>query len=84
MPENNTVTVNYIYDAEGAGKYIGGVTAQTMRTWRRKGVGPPYVVVSKNVVRYRQVDLDRWLEQQTVRPGDQKNRSDPESSTPAQ
>lgn len=32
----------------------------TLRTWRAKGVGPPYIKVGRNA-KYRAVDVAKWL-----------------------
>jgi hypothetical protein len=34
--------------------------------WRSQRRGIPFVKVSRNCVRYRQSDLDRWLEERIV------------------
>jgi excisionase family DNA binding protein len=46
---------------EEAGEYLWW-PAETLRTWRRRGVGPQYVKMG-NHVRYRKAALDRWLEE---------------------
>ena len=40
-----------------------GVLAQ----WRHRGAAPPYVKLSNRVL-YRGCDLNRWLEERTVKP----------------
>ncbi len=40
---------------------------QTLAHWRSQGRGPTYVKVGGRVV-YRGADLNRWLEQRTIRP----------------
>ena len=59
---NNTV----LYDEEAAGKYIGGanspVSSRTLQRWRLEGVGPTYVKIGR-LVRYREADLDTFLEE---------------------
>lgn len=37
------------------------VTERTLTDWRYRGVGPRYVKVG-SLVRYRQADIDMWLE----------------------
>jgi hypothetical protein len=44
-----------------------GVEPLTLKMWRRKGIGPPYVKFG-NRVRYRVRDLDAWLDAHTVTP----------------
>ena len=57
-----------LYDEDAAGKYIGGsqspVSTRTMQRWRLEGVGPTYVKLGR-LVRYRQSDLDAFLEERT-------------------
>lgn len=36
----------------------------TLRNWRYQGKGPKWLVVGGHEVRYRQEDIDRWLDQQ--------------------
>ena len=43
-----------------------GVPEKTLADWRSRGIGPAYVRVGRHV-RYRDVDVDRWLESQTVK-----------------
>lgn len=38
-----------------------GITPGTLRKWRCKGIGPAYVRLSHSKVRYRVVDLDKWI-----------------------
>lgn len=48
-----------------------GIAVGTLRNMRSRGGGPPYVRVGRRI-RYRLVDLDRWLDQRT-----RMNTSDP-------
>mgnify|MGYP000091101702 CR=1 FL=1 len=54
-----------LYDEEAAGKYIGGaaspISTRTMQRWRLEGIGPVYVKLGR-LVRYRQSDLEAFLE----------------------
>ncbi|UQE74698.1 helix-turn-helix domain-containing protein [Gordonia sp. PP30] len=53
-----------------AAAYI-GMTPGTLRAWRKQGTGPAYVKTGDDdraAVRYRRSDLDRWLDDRTVRP----------------
>ena len=43
-----------------------GVKPQTMRVWRHKNIGPKFVRVSRNVVRYLVKDLEEFLANRTV------------------
>ena len=43
-----------------------GVKPQTMRVWRHKNIGPKFVRVSRNVVRYLVKDLEEFMASRTV------------------
>lgn len=66
MPDE-TVTVVYLLDPPAIARAL-GVTVDTLKAWRRKGVGPPFVRFG-NRIRYRATDLDTWLDSQTITPG---------------
>jgi hypothetical protein len=57
-----------LYDEDAAGKYIGGtqspISTRTLQRWRLEGVGPTYVKLGR-LVRYRQTDLNSFLEERT-------------------
>ena len=61
-------TQNVLYDEEAAGRYIGGtnspVSARTLQRWRLEGIGPVFVKLGR-LVRYRQSDLELFLEERT-------------------
>ncbi len=40
---------------------ITGLSVDTLAQWRSQKKGIPFVKLSRNVVRYRQCDLDAWL-----------------------
>ncbi|OBF56718.1 hypothetical protein A5756_10515 [Mycobacterium sp. 852002-53434_SCH5985345] len=44
-----------------------GVEPQTLKLWRRKGIGPRYVKFG-NRIRYRVSDIEAWLAAHTVEP----------------
>lgn len=54
------------YDEKLAGEYLGGknspIPVRTMQRWRVEGFGPIFHKLGK-AVRYRQCDLDKYLEQ---------------------
>ena len=50
-------------DTEGAAARV-GVTAETLRNWRWRGDGPPYLKIGRRV-RYRLVDLVEFLDRCT-------------------
>ena len=37
------------------------LSVKTLRNWRWRGEGPPFVVVGRRSVRYRQDDIDAYL-----------------------
>jgi len=43
------------------------VSPRTLESWRRRGVGPLYVVYSSRCVRYSGRDLHEWLEERVTR-----------------
>jgi predicted DNA-binding transcriptional regulator AlpA len=51
--------------AEIAG--ITGLSIETLAQWRSQKRGIPYVKISRNCVRYRQIDLDQWVGEHIVR-----------------
>ena len=38
-------------------------TPRAMQAWRTRGGGPAYIRVSARAIRYRQEDIDRWLDE---------------------
>lgn len=40
-----------------------GFSERTLQKWRSVGGGPRFVRVSARAVRYRQVDIDAWVEE---------------------
>ena len=44
-----------------------GVTPEALEHWRYRGAGPPWLKLSHKVVRYRQSELERWLDSRTRR-----------------
>lgn len=46
---------------------ITGLSTETLAQWRSQRRGIPFVKISRNCVRYRQADLDRWVEERIVR-----------------
>lgn len=45
---------------------ITGLSTETLAQWRSQRRGIPFVKISRNCVRYRLADLDRWLEERIV------------------
>ena len=46
---------------------ITGLSTETLAQWRSQRRGIPFLKLSRNVVRYRQADLDAWLSERIVR-----------------
>jgi predicted DNA-binding transcriptional regulator AlpA len=44
-----------------------GLSTETLAQWRSQRRGIPYVKISHNCVRYRQIDLDQWVGEHIVR-----------------
>jgi DNA-binding transcriptional MerR regulator len=45
------------------------VSAETLRLWRRRGIGPPYVRVGPRLVRYLRDDLASFIRSRRVEAG---------------
>lgn len=59
-----TFTRPAVLDTFEAATYL-SIQRATLKKWRTKGVGPPYVRAGSRIV-YRVVDLDDWLEAHLV------------------
>lgn len=46
---------------------ITGLSAETLAQWRSQRRGIPFIKISRNCVRYREADLERWLQERIVR-----------------
>lgn len=58
-------TQRNLFDTEQAADYL-GVTPRTLEVWRCvKRHAIPYIKVGR-LVKYRQADLDAWLESRTI------------------
>lgn len=53
-----------VIDPVAAGERI-GVNSETLKRWRRNGIGPRYIRIAHN----RVADLEAWLDAHTVTPG---------------
>lgn len=58
-------TLNTLYDEKNAAKYLGGqaspISVRTLQRWRLEGHGPRFIKIGR-LVRYRQSDLDAFIE----------------------
>jgi predicted DNA-binding transcriptional regulator AlpA len=46
---------------------VTGLSVETLAQWRSQKRGIPYIKLSRNVIRYRQADLENFLEARIVR-----------------
>jgi len=53
-----------------------GVAPATLRSWRKKGIGPPYVKVGVKTVWYDLDDLEAYLARSRVEPGEPERCTD--------
>jgi DNA-binding transcriptional MerR regulator len=53
-----------------AAEYL-NVSIVTLQRWRRKGIGPPSIVLPNGYRRFRKSDLDAWLERYGSNPENQ-------------
>lgn len=45
-----------------------GYQQTTLRSWRKRGIGPPYIEASNRRVIYRLSEVKRWEEENTKEP----------------
>jgi excisionase family DNA binding protein len=50
-----------ILTTPAASRYL-GVSEATLRYWRANGEGPRYFHAGDRLIRYRRVDLDKWID----------------------
>ncbi len=63
MPEVDTFAV--LLTTKQAAAYL-NLQPRTLDDWRLRKIGPAYIKLINDAVRYRQSVLDAWLEAQTV------------------
>lgn len=51
-----------LYNQQEAADLL-GVSTQTLRDWERDGEGPTAIRIGKRSVRYREQDIESWLEE---------------------
>jgi predicted DNA-binding transcriptional regulator AlpA len=64
LPTPQGVAVGLLRAEDVAG--ITGLSVETLAQWRSQRKGIPFIKLSRNCVRYRQADLDRWLNERIV------------------
>jgi hypothetical protein len=68
MTNDSTQAATGVVDTHAAAPLL-GVRADTLKAWRHRGIGPPYVrLADRGRVRYRLRDLETWLAERTVIP----------------
>lgn len=60
-------TTNLLTTAEAA--RLLGISPRTLANWRRVGVGPTCKRLGYSIVRYREADVLRWVEQTNKKLG---------------
>jgi predicted DNA-binding transcriptional regulator AlpA len=64
--EVSTAPAARLLTAEEVAQFT-GLSVETLAQWRSQRRGIPFLKLSRNVVRYRQVDLDAFLNARIVR-----------------
>jgi predicted DNA-binding transcriptional regulator AlpA len=47
-----------------------GLAPATLRKWRARNAGPPFIRLSRRAIRYRRADVERWLAANARRTGE--------------
>ena len=48
-------------NSEQTAEYL-GISVATLKNWRKRGDGPPFIKVNARLIRYQQSDLDIWMD----------------------
>lgn len=48
-------------NSEQTAEYL-GISVATLKNWRKRGDGPPFIKVNARLIRYQQSDLDTWMD----------------------
>ena len=59
-------TIPTLLTESEAAEYL-GISKKTLQRWRFSRRGPNYVRVAGKLIRYHQVVLDMWMDQQTIK-----------------
>ncbi len=51
-----------LYNRQEAADLL-GVSTQTLRDWEKDGEGPTAIRIGKRSIRYREEDIESWLEE---------------------
>lgn len=60
--KTSSMALPYLLAEKEAAKFL-GFSERTLQKWRSVGGGPKFVHVSARAVRYRQSDLELWVEE---------------------
>jgi len=52
-----------------------GISTRTLERYRLTGMGPPYTKIGGKLIRYRQSDLETWIQQNLSHSTSEKVRS---------
>jgi len=63
MEEKETAYINDVQAAK-----IIGLSKQTLRNWRYKGLGPEYIKLNSRCIRYDLKSLDRYMTKHRIIP----------------
>lgn len=48
-------------NSEQTAEYL-GISVATLKNWRKRGDGPPFIKVNARVIRYQIYDLNCWMD----------------------
>jgi predicted DNA-binding transcriptional regulator AlpA len=51
------------------------LTTQTLMLWRKKGIGPEWIKLGQNTVRYPMINFDEWMNDRHNKSTQQTNNS---------
>ena len=51
------------------------LTTQTIMLWRKKGIGPQWIKLGQNIVRYPMTNFDEWMNDRHNQSTQQTNNS---------
>ena len=51
------------------------LTTQTLMLWRKKGIGPEWIKLGQNIVRYPMTNFDEWMNDRHNKSTQQTNNN---------
>ena len=51
------------------------LTTQTLMLWRKRGIGPEWIKLGQNIVRYPIINFDEWMNDRQNKSTQQTNSS---------